>query len=178
MILPSRTRTRPATASARRRSWRAEPSRAEPSRGAVRGQGPPARRLTSADFRLAEAFLAASRGGDISALLELLTPAVVRRVDRELVPEDIVTEVCGARAVAEETRLFAARARVAAVALIDGAPGIVVAPRGRLVAILRLTIRAGRIDAIDILGRADRLAGTSIAVPAPPPVLTRGQAWK
>jgi hypothetical protein len=68
-----------------------------------------------------EAFLAASRGGDLNALLELLAPDVVRRADRVAVP----AEVRGARVVADETRLFARLARSAEVALVDGTPGAV-----------------------------------------------------
>jgi RNA polymerase sigma-70 factor (ECF subfamily) len=51
------------------------------------------------------------------------------------------------------------------VALIDGAPGIVIAPRGRLQIILRLTIRAGRICEIDIRGGAESLAEANIGLP-------------
>jgi RNA polymerase sigma-70 factor, ECF subfamily len=98
-----------------------------------------------------EAFLQASRGGDIATLLTLLAPDVVRRVDRVLVPDDVPTEVCGAREVAEETRRFAARARAGVAMLIDGVPGIVIAPGGRAQILLRLSIGADdRIHAIDI----------------------------
>jgi len=81
-------------------------------------------------LEIVEAFLAASRGGDIATLLELLAPDVVRRVDRALVPADVATELRGARKVAEETRRFAQRARAGVVMLIDGVPGIVIAPSG------------------------------------------------
>jgi RNA polymerase sigma-70 factor, ECF subfamily len=136
------------------------------ARQRVHGEEPSDQRLPPAGLRLAEAFLIASRGGDIETLLRLLAPEVVRRADRELLPDGAAAEISGARRVAEETRLFAARARTGAVAVVDGAPGIVVAPRGRLLAILRLGISAdGRIERIDILGRAQRLRQAAITLP-------------
>jgi RNA polymerase sigma-70 factor, ECF subfamily len=148
-----------------RRSPAAAKKLASRARERVHGDPPPARPLTAESTRLAEAFLAAARGGDIGALLGLLAPDVVRRVEPGLVPAAVPAEVAGARAVAEETRRFAARARDSAVVLIDGAPGIVIAPRGRLQIILRLTIRAGRISEIDIRGSAESLAEASIGLP-------------
>jgi RNA polymerase sigma-70 factor (ECF subfamily) len=100
-----------------------------------------------------EAFLVAARGGDLNALVELRAPDVVRRADRFAVP----AEVRGARAVADETRVFARLARSAVVALVDGTPGIVVAPRGRLFAVLRLRIEHGRITEIDVIADPTRL---------------------
>lgn len=116
-------------------------------------------------LRVVEAFLSASQGGDLPKLLELLAPDVVRRVDRVLVPDGVATEVHGARHVAEETTMFTARARAGAVALVDGAPGIVIAPAGRLLAVLRLSVHADQIQAIEIIGDAHRLATVSVALP-------------
>ncbi|GGK63087.1 DNA-directed RNA polymerase sigma-70 factor [Sphaerisporangium melleum] len=135
------------------------------ARELVRGSGSGGERLGAEHVPLVAAFLAASRGGDLPALLDLLAPGVVRRVDPILVPADVATEIRGSRAVAEETRRFAARARAGAVAWVDGAPGIVIAPRGRLQAVLRLTIDAGLIQAIDIIGTPQRLHATTIALP-------------
>lgn len=118
--------------------------------------------------KLVEAFLAASRGGDIDALLELLAPEVVRRVDPALVPENVPTEVRGARQVAEETRHFVQRARVGAVLLIDGSPGIVIAPGGRVQALLRVSIGDDdRIREIDIVGDPDRLRNHVLSLSPP-----------
>lgn len=91
---------------------------------------------------------------------------MIRTADPVLVPDGVSAEVCGSRKVAEETRIFAARAKAGELALLDGAPGVVIAPAGRLLAVIRLTIRHGRITAIDIVGDPQRLA--SIAVSLPP----------
>lgn len=113
-------------------------------------QRSPAGEVAAADIKLVEAFLNAARHGDLTTLLEILAPDVVRRADVKLVPTGVATEVRGARAVAEETTLFAPRARVGAVVLLDGAPGIVIAPGGKLWAILRVAIQDARIHEIDL----------------------------
>jgi RNA polymerase sigma factor (sigma-70 family) len=120
-------------------------------------------------LQIVEAFLAASSGGDIVSLLELLAPDVVRRVDRVLVPDDVPTELRGARAVAEETRRFAQRARAGVVMLVDGVPGIVIAPHGRAQMLLHIGIGAdNRIHTIDITADADHLRRAILALPGWP----------
>jgi RNA polymerase sigma-70 factor (ECF subfamily) len=133
-------------------------------------QGPAVEPRRAAEhLEIVEAFLAASRGGDIATLLELLAPDVVRRVDPALVPGDVPLEVRGARDVAEETRRFAQRARVGVVMLIDGVPGIVIAPLGRPQAMLRIGIGAdNRIHTVDITGDAAHLRGAVLALPGGP----------
>jgi RNA polymerase sigma-70 factor (ECF subfamily) len=104
-----------------------------------------------------EAFLAASRGGDFEALLAILDPDVVVRADRAAVPAGAPTAVRGAPAVAKNALAFSARARFARVALVNGMPGIVVAPNGRLRIVLIFTIRRGRIVEIDVIADPERL---------------------
>ncbi|MFF7242630.1 sigma-70 family RNA polymerase sigma factor [Embleya sp. NPDC008237] len=118
-------------------------------------------------YGVVDAFLAAARGGDLDTLLRVLAPDVVRQVDRFAVPDGADHDVRGARAVAEETRVFAHRARVGEVALVDGRPGIVIAPSGRLFAALRLTIEAGRITRIEVIADPTRLTGLPLAARRP-----------
>jgi Sigma-70, region 4 len=120
-------------------------------------------------LEIVEAFLAASRGGDIATLLELLAPDVVRRVDRALVPDDVPTELRGSTEVAEETRRFAQRARAGVVMLVDGVPGIAIAPRGRPRVLLRIGVGAhNQIHTIDITGDAGRIKRAVLALPHRP----------
>lgn len=115
-------------------------------------------RRTAEHVKLVEAFLTASRGGDIDTLLRLLAPDAVRRVDRALVPDTVPTEVRGARQIAEETRTFARRAAIGAVVLIDGSPGVAIADAGRLKILLRIDFGADDlIHTIDITADPDRL---------------------
>ncbi|OBC02506.1 sigma-70 family RNA polymerase sigma factor [Mycobacterium sp. 852002-40037_SCH5390672] len=129
--------------------------------------GPAAQPRRTADhLKVVEAFLTASRGGDIAGLLELLAPGVVRTVDPALVPADVPATLHGAKTVAEETRRFAARARSGAVMLIDGAPGIVIAARGRTQVLLVIGIGADdRIHTIDITGSAERIRRAALTLP-------------
>jgi RNA polymerase sigma-70 factor (ECF subfamily) len=148
------------------RSPAAAKTLASRARGRLHEGAPAEPRRAAGHLEIVEAFLAASRGGDIATLLELLAPDVVRRVDRALVPGDVPTELRGAGAVAEETRQFTQRARAGVVLLIDGVPGIVIAPRGRAQVLLEIGIGADhRIHSIDITGDADRLHRAILALP-------------
>jgi RNA polymerase sigma-70 factor, ECF subfamily len=149
------------------------PAAAKKLASRARGQlyaGTPAQpRRADEHLEIVEAFLAASRGGDIATLLELLAPDVVRRVDRALVPDDVPTQLRGSTEVAEETRQFAQRARAGVVMLVDGVPGIVIAPRGRPQVLLRIGFGAhNRIRTIDITGDADRIKRAVLTLPHRP----------
>jgi RNA polymerase sigma factor (sigma-70 family) len=113
--------------------------------------------------QVADAFLAATRGGDIEALLAVLDPDVVRRADRAALPAG-PAELHGAQAVAEETRVFSRRARFARLARVDGTVGIVVAPRGRLSLAIGLTIKDDKIAEIDVIADPPRLHQLDLAV--------------
>ncbi len=131
------------------------------ARQKVRGIAAVPRAELDRQRRTVDAFLAAARGGDMEALLAVLDPDVVRRADRAALPEGAPTVARGARAVAEETAGFAPRSRLAEPALVNGAVGIVVAPRGRLLLALTLTVEDERITAYEVIadpGRLSRLA--------------------
>jgi RNA polymerase sigma factor (sigma-70 family) len=134
------------------------------ARGRLHAGGSVEPNRTVEHLRIVEAFLAASRGGDIRTLLDLLAPDVVRRVDRVLVPDDVPTELRGAKEVAEETRRFALRAQTGVVLLVNGVPGIAIAPAGHVQALLQIGIEDGRIHTIDIVGDADRLSGAVLVL--------------
>jgi RNA polymerase sigma factor (sigma-70 family) len=129
--------------------------------------GEPAR--AARHLEVVDAFLAASRGGDIETLLELLAPDVVRRVDRALVPDGLPTQLRGAREVADETRQFVHRARNGVVLLIDGAPGIVIAPHGRAQVLLHIGLSddgcASRVRSIELTGQPDLIDRAALALP-------------
>lgn len=135
------------------------------ARGRVHAGGSGQPRPTADHLEIVEAFLAASRRGDIRTLLDLLAPDVVRRVDRVLVPDDVATELRGAKEVAEETRRFALRAQAGVVVLVNGVPGIAIAPAGHVEALLQIGIDDGRIHTIDIVGDAGRLETAVLALP-------------
>jgi hypothetical protein len=101
--------------------------------------------------RVVNAFLAASRAGDVDAVIAVLAPDVVRRADRAALPSGRAAEVRGARAVAEEIVVFGRSARFAELALVNGAVGIVVAPSGRLQLALTFTIDGEKIVGYELI---------------------------
>jgi RNA polymerase sigma-70 factor (ECF subfamily) len=109
-----------------------------------------------------EAFLAASRGGNFDALLELLDPDVVLRVDGAAMPSGRPTELQGAVFVAR--RAAKGGAAAAQPALVNGDVGVVVAPHGRLLMVLDFTVVGGRIVAIDAVADEERLNAMELAV--------------
>ncbi|WOX14555.1 sigma-70 family RNA polymerase sigma factor [Streptomyces sp. N50] len=111
-----------------------------------------------------EAFLSAARGGDLGALLDVLAPDVVRHADPAVLPPGVPAELRGARAVAEGTVLLRHRTRFAAVALVDGDVGIVVAPGGRLVLALRVRVEGGRVAAYEVVAGREGLRGVEVGV--------------
>jgi RNA polymerase sigma factor (sigma-70 family) len=126
------------------------------ARRRVRG-GAPAPDVDLARQReVVDAFLAAAREGDFDALLEVLDPDVVLRVDRGATRPGVLIQ--GAAAVVKQARHFAGGARFARPALVNGAAGLVVAPGGRPVALAGLTVANGKVVEIDVLADRARLS--------------------
>ena len=114
--------------------------------------------------KVAEAFLAASRGGDLDALIAVLDPEVVLHADAAAAPSGVPVTIRGAAAVASGARAASVRSRYSRVALVNGTPGIVEAPRGRLRVVLAFTIDDDKISRIDVIADRARLAGLDLAV--------------
>jgi RNA polymerase sigma-70 factor (ECF subfamily) len=132
------------------------------ARRRVRGKTPgPATDLVR-QRRLVDAFLAAARDGDFDALLAVLDGDVVLHVDATAAGTP--TTIRGAQAVATNARAFSANARFAEPALVDGAVGIVVAPKGKLALVLRFSVVGDKITEIDIDADPARLRRFNLAV--------------
>lgn len=121
---------------------------------------------TTTDFvrqrRLVDAFLAAARHGDFDALLAVLDDDVVLHVDATAAGTPIT--VRGARVVAANARMFSANSRFAGTAVVDGAPGIVVAPAGRLTLVLLFRVAGDRIVEMNIAANPERLRQFELTV--------------
>ena len=113
---------------------------------------------------VAEAFIAASRAGDRDALLAVLDPDVVLHADAAAAPSGRPSELRGAAAVANGARLSAQRSRNSVLVLVDGAPGIVYAPGGRVEIVLAFSFRDDRISGIEVITDAGRLDALELAV--------------
>jgi len=107
-----------------------------------------------------DAFLSASRRGDFEALLEILDPDVVRRSDSGRG----VDVVRGAAQVARSAMIGARPDLVSRPALVNGEAGWVAVREGALFAVAAVTVRNGRIAAIDILLDPARLARLDLAI--------------
>ena len=103
---------------------------------------------------IVQAFLAASRNGDLGALVTMLDPDVVLRADQTVVRIGAEAETRGAQAVAAR---FSGQARAAKLALIDGVAGLVWATGGRPRVVFSFTLSGEKITAIDLLGDPDLL---------------------
>ncbi|MCI3933006.1 sigma-70 family RNA polymerase sigma factor [Streptomyces sp. AN091965] len=104
-----------------------------------------------------EAFLAAARGGDFDALLELLDPDVVLRADGGEVA-GLSRLVRGAQAVVAGARSFATVALATHLVLVNGRVGQMSVVDGKPFSVGEFTVRDGRIVEINILADHDRLA--------------------
>jgi hypothetical protein len=136
------------------------------SRARRRVQGAPA--ASGADLArqrsVVAAFLAALRGGDLDALLQVLDPEIVVRIDPAAVAPGAPTEVRGARTWATQAVAFGRGARSVQQALVDGVPGLILAPRGRLFRALCFTFTDDTITAIEVIADPARLAQLDVAI--------------
>ena len=123
------------------------------ARRRVQGSEEPVARVAR-NRAIVEAFLAASRGGDLAALISMLDPDVVLRSDSAAVQTGADREVVGARSVAAT---FAGRARAARAALIDGEPGLVWAPGGKPRVVFEFRFERDRIVEIETIADPLRL---------------------
>ena len=111
---------------------------------------------TSRQREVVDAFLAASRDGDLEALLAVLDPDVVLRADPGAAGAS--REVRGAQAVAEQARAFSHLGQFSRRALVNGVAGIVSrAPGGPTFSVMGFTVVRGKITEIDILADPERL---------------------
>ena len=114
-----------------------------------------------ANRKVVDAFLTAARAGEFNALLTILAPEIVFRIDAATSPKGVAREVRGAQAVA---RQFSGRAQGFRTALVNGAVALIVAPRGHLFLVLNLTIRDGKIADIEAVADPTRLRQFELAV--------------
>jgi RNA polymerase sigma-70 factor (ECF subfamily) len=113
--------------------------------------------------RVVDAFLAAARRGDFEALLSVLDPDVVLRTDGGGHGPLARPPVSGAADVAavlqSRAQVFAPLGRQVTV---NGGPGLIIGPPGRVIAVVGLTVVNGRIREIDIVGDPAKLRGLEL----------------
>lgn len=114
---------------------------------------------------VAHAFMAASRSGDLEAVLAVLDPEVVLRVDPALVRAAAANEAKGAprlvpelRGATDVARVFLGSAQATQPALIDGTPGAAWAHNGRPRALWTFKVEQGRIVEVQVIGDPKTIA--------------------
>jgi RNA polymerase sigma factor (sigma-70 family) len=133
------------------------------------------RRVRGADVRapdrdiarqreVVDAFFAAAHGGDFDALVAVLDPDVVSRIDSGstgLVPSGVLR---GAATVARATLAIASSAAPKHPVLVNGAAGVLVTLGGQPVAVMGFTISGGKIVEIDSIIDPDRVSRLDLPV--------------
>jgi RNA polymerase sigma factor (sigma-70 family) len=111
-----------------------------------------------------DAFVAALRAGDFEGLVAVLDPDVVLRADVPSRP-GAPTELRGARNWAKGALAYAQAARFMQPALVNGAVGLILAPRGRPLRVLVFEFDdAGRIRVAEVISDPPRLATLDLAM--------------
>src|SRR5579859_2363170 len=105
-----------------------------------------------------DAFLAASRAGDFEALVAVLDPNVVFRIDSGGTGPLARPPITGASAVAQQVLArgsqFAPHARPA---IVNGTAGLIVAPGPQLRAVVGFTVVDSKVTAIDLITDREKL---------------------
>jgi RNA polymerase sigma-70 factor (ECF subfamily) len=113
--------------------------------------------------RVVDAFLAASRAGDFEALVAVLDPDVVFRVDIGRAGSRPQPAVVGAALVAREVLARGAPfAPLARPAIVNGGAGFVVGDARRLLAVVGFTVARGRIVTIDLITDPEKLRSVAL----------------
>src|SRR5262245_13994251 len=132
------------------------------ARRRVRGGATASASALARQREVVDAFLAALRGGDFERLLTVLDPDLIVRTD--LAPPGAPAEVRGAAVWAKQAVAFGHLARLVRPALVNGAVGLVMAPRGRLSRALTFKIADGRLAEIEVIGDQARLGDLAVSI--------------
>jgi RNA polymerase sigma-70 factor (ECF subfamily) len=139
------------------------------ARRRVKGAQMPADRDLARQRAVVDAFFSAARGGDFDALVAVLDPSVVLRIDGGDRHPAASMVVQGAGAVARQA-LSGLASTLPAVelhpVLVNGAAGVVITRRGRPVTVIGFIVSGGKIAEIDSVadpGRVRRIAAAVLA---------------
>jgi RNA polymerase sigma-70 factor, ECF subfamily len=134
------------------------------ARRRVQGAAPVPDADLAGQRRVVDAFFAAARDGDFDALVAVLDPDVVSRTDGGTLRSGATGVVRGAHEVAARALTFARLSPFVRPALVNGAAGAVVAPRGEPFSVMGFTVVGGRIVEIDAITDPERLRELDLAV--------------
>jgi RNA polymerase sigma-70 factor (ECF subfamily) len=141
------------------------------ARRRVQGKPPSPEADRARQRKVVDAFLAASRAADFSALLSILDPDVVLRADAAAVAGSLARASAGAPVLAPQihgsdavAKTFAGRASAARAAIVDGDVGLVYAPGGKPMVVFDFVIESGRIVEISLVADRSTIAALDLAI--------------
>jgi RNA polymerase sigma-70 factor (ECF subfamily) len=111
-----------------------------------------------------DAFFAAAHHGDLHALVAVLDPDVVVRIDGGTANPDASVVLHGAAAAAGRTLMMAQVSAPKRPVLVNGAAGVVVTVGGQPVAVMGFTVSGGKIVEINAIVDPERLRRFDLAV--------------
>lgn len=113
---------------------------------------------------IADTFLAALRRGDVEGIVAVLDPDVVVRIDEASAFPGGPREIHGALNWARGAVAFTQFAQFVQPALVDGNVGLILAPGGRLLRMVRFNMTNGKIAEVDIIGDPVRLRDLDLRI--------------
>jgi RNA polymerase sigma-70 factor, ECF subfamily len=154
-----------------RRSPAAAKQLASRARRRVRGSPAPSDAGRERQREVVDAFLRAARAGDLEALLAVLDPDAVIRIDGAARmaggaadAADTPRELRGASTWAKQFIAMSRGLRFIQPALINGSVGLVLAPGGKLSRVLEFSFTSAGIARLEVIGDPARLRELDIAV--------------
>lgn len=133
------------------------------ARRRVRGADVPDRDVAR-QREVVDAFFAAAHSGDFDALVAVLDPDVVCRIDAGTGGPIASGVLRGAETVARQTLAIASIAAPKHPVLVNGAAGVVITLGGRPVSVMGFTVSGGKIVEIDAINDPERLRQLDLSV--------------
>ncbi|MEV0090171.1 sigma-70 family RNA polymerase sigma factor [Streptomyces sp. NPDC050738] len=134
------------------------------ARRKVEGSAPVPEPDQALQREVVEAFMAAARDGDFEALVSVLDPDIVFRVDAGA--GALSRLVRGATAVASGAVTFSRNAPYSRLVLINGEVGLFATVKGRPSALMAFTVSGGKVVQINLVADPERLAAIAASLPA------------
>ncbi|MFF0480688.1 sigma-70 family RNA polymerase sigma factor [Streptomyces sp. NPDC004435] len=122
------------------------------------GPGPDARRQRE----IADAFLAASQGGDFQGLLAVLDPDAVLRADGGTLLAGASKLVHGAEAIIRQALMYASFRKASLPLVVNGQPAVLSVVDGKPTALMAFTVVGDRIVQLHVLADPERIAALDI----------------
>jgi RNA polymerase sigma factor (sigma-70 family) len=134
------------------------------ARRRVKGSAVPTDRNAARQRKVVNAFFAAARGGDFDALVAVLDPDVVLRIDADIPSSMAFKVVHGTEAVANQALQGLApalRAVELQPVLVQGVTGVIAVRRGQPITVMSFTVADGKITKIDAVTDPERVRETA-----------------